>query len=266
MLKVESEVTCLARKHTPPPTERLIGLSTTQAIGTQTAWAVAVGLDVIKAAARLKAHVAGGGNLNVQLVYQTASVRVDEPDDWQVLLYQGNPVLTVTGNGGVCSGIQNIASITAGKMFIRFGLAYCTTATGAPPSGDVSLVVSTLSFGDLIGGFTGQLTTTSSTGTPLILTAMVPALMAEKVKASFLLTSISGSFQCQLAYRVADTSKDAPGAWNTIGSAVTATGVLGDTTITVGASMWVQFALIYSLSGGSLATASVSVAVGARKA
>lgn len=224
-------------------------------------------MDFLKAVALLKAHVAGTGNLTIELWYQTAKVRVDAPDNWaRVNLVGGAAALTFAGNGDACSGVVDISALTSGKMFIRFAVGYFTSTAGDAASGDVSLAVSVAQCGQMAGTWSGELTTMSTTPSRQVVTGWLPALFVQLVKAGFLIGSVVGNFQCRLTYRTATSMRDVPSGWTPLGTPLTSDDILGDTSVSLGAHMWVQFAIEYNLSSGSnLGSAYVTAAVGTRR-
>lgn len=224
-------------------------------------------MDFLRAIALLKAHVAGTGNLTIELWYQTAKVRTDAPDNWaRVNLVGGGSALTLVGNGDGCSGDVDISALTSGKMFIRFAVGYFTSAAGNAASGDVTLAVSVTQCGQMAGTWAGELSTFSTSPMRQIVTGWLPALFVEQVKAGFLISTVIGNFQCRLAYRTATSMRDVASGWTPLGTPLNADDILADTALSIGTEMWVQFAIEYSLSSGSnLGSAYVSAAVGTRR-
>lgn len=232
-----------------------------------TRWSTTPGLDFLKAWMLLKAHVAGSGNLSLELWYQTAKLRTDAPDAWaRVNLVGGGSAISIVGDDEDCSGVVDISALTSGKMFIRFAVGYFTSSAGNAASGDVSYGISLAQCGQMVGNWAGELSTLTTSPQRQIVTGWLPALLAEEVKAGFILTTLVGNFQCRLAYRTATTMRDVASGWTPLGTNLTSSDILADTAVSGASEMWVQFAIEYSLSSGSnLGSAHVSVAVGTRR-
>lgn len=225
-----------------------------------TPWMLAPGASNAKCTLKRRAVT---GNLQCQVAYQTAAVRTDKPDDPATI------GAAQSGAGEYCTGKVDISAGTASKTWIRFGVAASLTQAGSPGQADVSLDSATDACGQLVGTTTVSPVTYSTTNGFVPVTGWLPALAVEKLRATIVISGLVGNFQCRLAYRVATTSKETPGAWSTTFDAWrTADGEYntGDLTPTTGSDMWVQVGLQFANSSGTaVGQATVTSAVHARK-
>ena len=247
-----------------PRTERIIAQSTNPVVLPFTGWMSAVGFGEIKAALLLRALQVTSGSMEAELAIQTAEVRTDDPDNWATVAG-----LSQSGAGGTCSADISVATTTAGKMWVRFGLSFkLTTGSTAPGAADATLALAYAACGSLVGAWSGQLTTTVTSDSFIALTPPVPALLADKIKAALIVQSVSGNFRCRIVVRYFVLTPEAAGAWtNTSNTDVTGADErnTGELTLTNGTNMYVQVGLAYSSSTAAFAQADVSVSVGARR-
>ncbi|MES2642003.1 MAG: hypothetical protein V4850_21135 [Myxococcota bacterium] len=229
-----------------------------------TNWQSAVGYDDIKAALNLRSVQVASGGLEAQLAIQTATVRTDEPDNWATV-----SGLTQSGAGATGSAAISVANTTAAKMWVRFGLAYNLTAgSTAPGAADATLALSYAACGSLIGAWNGQLTTTVTSDSYVAITPMIPALLADKIKAAIIVNSVTSNFQCRVVVRYGFALKEVAGAWtNTSDTNVSGASQrnTGELTLSNGSNMYVQIGLAYSNTSAVFAQADVAVSVGARR-
>ena len=109
-----------------PRSKRLVTTTTIETFEPFTDWTLGIGVDkarwVIK---RKNVQVNGGApTFNVKPAIQVALVRADNPNDSAVISGVG----PYTGAGEDNTTEQNIASLTASKFFVRFGVAYKVAA------------------------------------------------------------------------------------------------------------------------------------------
>jgi len=201
--------------------------------------------------------------LQTQPAVQVAPVRTDKPD---------SPVALgslTSGNGETCSTVIDISSYTSGAYWVRVGVAYSATSATVGQS-DVTFQASLTRCGKSLGVFLRSPTTTTTTRSHEPLTAWLPALDVEFIKAAIVITGLAGNFRLRLSYRTAETSPEVPGAWVTdFATEWTADGEypLSDTQLAnLAGVMWVQIGLeVYLSSGSGLGQASVNVAISGRR-
>ncbi len=261
----------MACSKTPPPRTKRVRTSTTarqfEVFGD---WMAAVGLDNVKMVIKRKSVQLTGGapTMTFEPTIQTAQNRPDDPGAWAVI----SGASSYTGAGENNTGVLTVAAATAGKAWVRFGAAYTLGGT-TPTDGqaDIEVHVSVLSCGNSVGTRSQELqafnTTTDSFA---VVTGWVPAVDVDKVVAFFVITNLLGNFRCQLAYRTAATSIEAPGAWNLAEQAYrNANGetTTGEIALSLGSEMFVQFGVAYSQSsaGAAPGQASVTTSVSVRR-
>jgi hypothetical protein len=232
-----------------------------------TEWSPCVGVDAVQAAMILAALSMGAGSAQAQLAYQTAPVRVDNPDVWAAVP-SGLTVSGSTTTSGASSSID-VSSLTAGKAWIRFGVLLSVAVGGTPPAvADVTLAMANTDVGAMVGNWRGQLVATVTSDAYMAVTGWTVSLAAQKVMAAIIVASASTNFRHRLVYRVAPTMQAVPGAWTDIATEVNQSGNLerntGRLALTLGANLFVQFGLAYSSSSGT-SVADVQVSVGARR-
>ena len=230
----------------------------------------ALGTDKIMAVLKRYAVTTTGGtpHINFKLSIQTADVRTDKPDAWTDLgsAYQDG--------GEDNTDVIDVSATTVGKMWYRLGVAYYLSG-GTPSSGDAELELTTasVSCGTVLGTRTSDLVTFNTTVDAFTaVTDWALVTDSDKVCAGFTLSAVQGNFQCKLVYRTASTSTQIPGAWTAISGLSTYLNANGESstgekTLTLGATMYVQFGLAYSQSssGSTPGAATVTTTVAVRR-
>jgi hypothetical protein len=247
--------------------KRLNAYSATAAQEWFTEWLPAIGLDDVMIVFR--ARQATSAYFEGQLIMQTASVRTDQPN--AISNVGSGQTSNGTGNSFTYNtGVLDISASTAPVMWVRFGVAYKYSTAQAQASADVDVEVSYKQCGDMAGAATHQLSTTTVDDQFVAITPFLPGILVDGVKAALIINSLTGNFRCRLAYRLAATSKEQPGTWTAVTDAnAPYTGgevCTGDLAVTVGSNMWIQFGILYDLSSTGTGQASVSAAVGTRRA
>lgn len=247
----------------PLTTQRLVSQGAPSLTVPYTDWLPAMGLDTIKAVLVLRAVLVSAGNFSAQLAMQTASVRTDTPDAWSAVA--GLSLAAASGvNAELGSANISVAASTAGKAWVRFGVTFSSGAAGG--AADVALAVAYAACGSTVGTWRGQLVSDSATDSFLAVSPMVPAILADKIKAAIIVASVTGTFVCRVVVRYAPTLTDAPGAWvNTTDTNAATERNTGEITLTNGSNMYVQIGLAYSATGGGHSTADVVVSSGIRR-
>lgn len=224
-----------------------------------TGWKSCCGLDTIKGILRIR-NVSG--NFQAQPCYQLCDVRTDKPD---APIYLGS----LTGAGESCSGESDISADTAGKMFIRFGVAYALSSGSALGAGDVSLQVSSVTCGSLLGASTQTFVAYGTGSTVIPITGFLPALNVAKWKVGVIVSGLTGNCQWRFVWRSAATSTEVPGAWTTSESYRNTNSVelnTGEIATSITADMFVQGGIEVSLSSGSTpAQVTLTTLVGYRR-
>jgi hypothetical protein len=159
---------------------------------------------------------------------------------------------------------------TAGKAWVRFGIQY--SAASAPGAAEVTLALSYAACGKMVGSWRGQLASESTADSFVALTPFIPALLADKIQAAMIVSSqgtSSTGFRARIVVRYAAAMTAVPSTWTD----TTDTGSTGPVerntnliTLTTGGNLYAQLGLAYSsATSGTLATADLAVAVGARR-
>lgn len=216
----------------------------------------------------LRAKAASTVYFQGQVVMQVAAVRTSSPG---APILKGSVQTTTTNTSfEYNTGELNVLADTSGAMFVRFGVAYNFTAGQAQSQADVEIEVSGVQCGEVAGSGIWQLATTTVDDQFQAVTGFLPAILVAKVRAAAMCTSLSGNFRWRLAYRLAATSSEAPGAWAplTDNNAPYVAGEVntGDLAITVGSNMYVQLGILYDLSSAGTGQASIAIAIGVRRA
>lgn len=224
---------------------RLVATSSTVVYEWFTEWLPCDGVDAIRAV--LKAKQAGA-NFAWQLAIQYAPVRVDEPDAPSTL---GNQT---TGSNEMQTGDISVSATTPSKRLFRLGIAY-SSASGVT-QGDVSLVASWKSVATPLGARRVTLAV-ADTGTKYeVLTDWMPATFMSKVKAVFMLNSITGAtsqLRYRLAIQTAGTSVQQPNAWTDLEAGWTTPSVTyserntGELSVST-TDMWFRLAVAYGMT------------------
>lgn len=196
----------------------LVSTTTTTQYSWFTDWMTADGITNIRAV--LKCKNASGANFRWQLAIQYAAVRADNP---------GTPA--TLGNQQTNSGEYQTQDVPVGtgmdaNRLFRLGIAYSSAQTGME-QGDVSLQASWLQLGTDLGSSRMVLGVVDSGVKYAPLTDWIPATVMSKVKAAFILTSITpstGYLGYQFAIQFAGTTVAQPGAWELLGAGYTRPG------------------------------------------
>ena len=238
----------------------LVATSTTVVYEWFTPWMLATGLDTVKAAIRRRGT---GATFQCQLAMQVAPVRTDKPNDPSVLGQM------VSGASETCTGLLDVSATTAANYFVRFGIAYSLTTGSTVAQADVSVDLSDDGCGSAIGALNVALQANGVGNSFVAATGWVPLLQAQKAKLAVVCNSLTGNFQWRVAYRLATTSTQDPGAWTTTFDSWRTAGevcVADLTPATTDNEMYIQLGIQYNLSSGStLGQASISAVVAARK-
>lgn len=223
-----------------------------------TEWIPCIGLDTVTAVLKARGM---SNTLHWQLAVQTASVRTDLPDAWATL-----DVLQTTGAGERCSG--SVTVNTAGKFFVRFGVAYKSSVGGTLAQADVALQAAYDACGRVVGGGQAHLVATDTNTRFEPVTGWVPSHQAGKVEAALVATAFGGaSFQYRLAQQQAATSPEQPGAWSVLEAGWTTSASernTGELALSFTNVMWVRFGIAYTLSAGTFGECVVTSLVGVR--
>jgi hypothetical protein len=245
--------------------KRLSALSATQVIEWYTEWISCVGLD--DAMPVLIARRATSANFEAQLVIQVAKVRTDDPE---APVLKGAAQTPSNSRIDYNPGVLDLSSDTAGAMFIRFGVAYNFAAGQSQAAAEVGLMVAYARCGELQGAGTWQLDAASTSDQFVVISGWLPRIQVDRVKLAAICTGLTGNLQWRLAYRTAATEQATPGAWNLVTDANAPYGAgernTGELTVSLGANLWVQFAIAYKLSAAGAGQASLTGALGVRRA
>lgn len=192
------------------------------------------------------------------------TTRTDSPGAWAAvsagLVLSGGVLENAKGN-------ISIASLTNGKMWIRFGVFLEPDSPGtAPVAADVSLCVALTQFGSMVGSFRQQLVSSVSSDACIAIGGFLPRASVAKMAAAFIVASADANFQVRLVFRRALVSPANPGAWanttdsNSLGATERHT---SDLAVSLGDYQWVQPGIAYSSYSGT-SKGEVSVSVGVR--
>jgi len=208
------------RNCTPYIERQLVAWSNTTAYEWLTPWMSCDGIEAIRAVVKCKN--ASGANFQWQLVVQYAAVRADSPGQAVTLGAQQ----TNNGEynpGDITTGISGASYMPANRLF-RLGIAYGSAAASVQ-QGDVSLVASWKQVGTDMGSRRVTLAISDNGDHFEPLTDWYPATFMTKVKAAFVLTSISpanGNLKYRLCYQTAATSVEQPSiGWTDLETAYT---------------------------------------------
>lgn len=239
------------RNVTPQMLRHLVVTNTVVQYEWFTGWMSCDGVDNIRAV--LKCKNATDNNFNWQLAIQYAAVRADNPGA------PGTLGANQTSSGEYQTGDVSVATNMGSNRLFRLGIAYSSSAA-AQKQGDVYLQASWKQVGTDLGTRRVTLALSDSSNRYVPLTGWIPATFMAKVKAAFVLTSITpsnGNFKYRLAYQTAGTMVEQAGAWNDIENAFTqpANGVsydehnTGEIALTV-TDMWFRLGVAYTQAGG----------------
>jgi hypothetical protein len=242
-------------------TRRLNTNSTTQRFEYLTEWMPAVGMDYVRCVYKVKGS-SGAQDLNIQPAYQVAAVRTNSPDA---------PTTYGTGysgNGEWVTANTDISAGTASYQYIRFGLAYKAAAAGDAQA-DVTMQVCAEVYGKIVATKTLSLVAPDTADryfTPI--SGWLPSSMVTKVKAALVVAQPSANFKAALAYQLAATSVENPGAWSMAGSEYgTGERNTGEQAVTYATpqEMWIRLGVKCVMDAGVNGSGVVTVSAGIRK-
>lgn len=196
----------------------------------------------------LKAKQAGA-NFTWQLAIQYAAVRVDEPDAPSTL---GN---AAAGSGEIPTGDISVSGTTPSKRFFRLGIAY--SSSSGVTQADVSLVASWKSVATPLAARRVTLAVADLGTKYEVLTDWMPATFMSKVKAVFMLNSITGAssqLRYRLAVQTAVSSVQQPGTWTDLEAGwTTPSGTYserntGELTVSTTTEMWFRLGVAYGMT------------------
>lgn len=235
----------------PYTEERLVATSTTVQYEWYTDWMPTEGIDNIRSV--LKGKNATGSYFSFQLAVQYAAVRVDEPGA------PGTLGAAQVGSVEYQTGDLSVATNMAANRLFRLGIAYFTAQGGSGvQQGDVGLQASWKQTGTSLGTTRVTLEVVDTGTKYAVLTRWMPATLMTKIKAAFVLTSITGAssnLKYQLAYQTAETKVQQPKAWTNAEAGFTTpqntydernTGERDLTTT----DMWFRLGVAYALTSG----------------
>lgn len=164
------------------------------------------GVDNVRAVIKAKNSAA---NFQWQLAVQYAAVRVDSPG-------QATPIGSAQSNNGEYStGDLSLATDMGNNRLFRLGIQH-SSATASVQQADMFLQASWKQVGTDLDTRRVTLAVADSSDKFEVLSQWVPATFMSKVKAAFVLTSITpsnGNLRYKLAYQTASTAIEQPGAW-----------------------------------------------------
>lgn len=247
----------------PAIQKHLVATSGTDCVEYFSDWMPAIAMDAATAALKLRNVT---GYFRATVVVQTADVRTDIPN---------TPTLigAITGQAAdgetfFAASTFDLATLTTGKTYVRFGVAYDVSTTPSVGQADVTLQVAFRQCGSLGKVWTGHLVARSTDACFVPIGGWQPAMGVVKLEGTIAISGLTGAVELSLAYRTATTSVESPDAWITtgMGSALTSAGETntGELTPTTTGKMWIQPGLKYDLSSGTFGQMDVSVLLGIR--
>lgn len=212
-----------------------------------TGWLSTDGIDNIRAVLKGKN---AGASFTWQLAIQYAAVRSDEPGSPATLGSQQS------SSGEYQTGDISVANNMASNRLFRLGIAY--SSPNAVQQADLVLTASWKSVGTFLGRRRVTLAAVD-TGTKYeVLTGWLPATFMSKIKAVFMLNSITGAssnLRYQLAYQTAGTSVQQPNAWVNAEQGFNTPSVsynernTGEITVST-TDMWIRLGVAYGMTTG----------------
>lgn len=216
-------------------------------------------MDAWRGVVRVKSAL-GGGTIRVGVGVQTATVRADNPDAFDV-----NTITWGTTGTAENALSATITSATASVMWCRPVLAaYLTSGTTATTC-TVEVEIDYVNGAELLASPTLQLSARTAVDFAVI-TGFIPLAWVGKVKAGLILANAPGTARLWLAHQLASTNTGGtnanggpgtfttsfsqnPGTWPIVSVSETCTGEL---TLSVASTdTWVRFALAWQLTSGS---------------
>ena len=204
-----------------------------------------IGVDKAKAVLKNRAV---SGNFQSQLCVQYASVRTDMPDAPSAV---GSPLV---GAGESCTGVVDIATDTASKLYMRVGVAHSLSSGSSLGGADVTLDLSYVACGRIVSTVSREYLAYSTTSVSQAISGWLPALEVEEIKVGVVVSGLTGNAQWRICWRIATTSTEAPGAWTTTESFRNTNNTevnTGEITISAASDMYIQIGAEVSLSSGS---------------
>lgn len=250
-------------KKTPPNQQTLATADSVIRYEPFTKWMPVIGIDNAILLLKVRSMF---GTLHFQPAVQYADVRTDLPGSWGDL-----GTMQTGGAGEYNTGSVQLAG--GSQFFVRFGVGYKSSTGGSRAEADVQHEAAFVQCGRVVGTFDETLVATDTGLRYVAITGWMPSVDIEKVKATFVRTSLLGSgFQVKLAWQKASTSVENPGSWAAVPSApaYTTAGEANTTELNLAASygtpreMWVRFGLEYTLTTGSFGSAAVGGAIAVR--
>lgn len=247
----------------PAIQKHLVATSGTDCVEYFSDWMPAIAMDAATAALKLRNVT---GYFRATVVVQTAEVRTDIPNT--PTLIGAITGQTVDGETFFSAATFDLATLTTGQTYVRFGVAYDVSTTPSFGQADVTLQVAFRQCGSLGKAWSGQLVARSSDACFVPIGAWQPAMGVVKLEGTIAISGLTGAFELSLAYRTAATSIESPDAWITtgMGSALTTADETntGELTPTTTGKMWIQPGLKYDLASGTFGQADVTVLLGIR--
>jgi hypothetical protein len=233
-----------------------------------TNWMPAVGIDKVNAILRRKSTTISTGSFRCQLAMQCAGVRTNNPSAWAVI------GADFGDDGDDCTTYQTVSGTTAGKFFVRFGVACWCSTLPATGSSSVGMQIAFDACGKIVGSRTFQAVVRSPDYVTQPVTRWIPATNVEKVKAAMIVSGAStNNLKTILAFRTATATVETPSAWTNIGSEQqnSIEHGTGEIDLTTGFSpalstlMWIQFGIRNRLTAGTFEEATISASVAIRR-
>lgn len=223
-----------------PVQKNLVSTTTTALTTYFTEWLPAVAMDVGRATMKV-ANLSG--SLGLQFCMQVAETRTDKPSAPSAV----GSVQTSSGEYYLAPGTLNLAAVTPGNAFIRFGVQH-KVSTGSQGQADVTVQVATLQCGMFLPAWTGSLAAASSQKMYVPISGWMATVGVDAIEAVYVASSVTGDIVAKLTLRTAATSVEDPDAWDTAGLA-TLTGEDNTGEISLSAystgKMWVQVGIMF---------------------
>lgn len=247
----------------PAVQKHLVATSGTDSYEYFTDWMPAIAMDAATATLKLR-NLAG--YFRATPVVQTADVRTDIPNAPTLIGALANQA--ANGEFFISASTFDLATLTTGKTYVRFGVAFDVSTTPSLGQADVTLQVSYRQCGSLGKAWSGHVVARSTDACFVPIGGWLPAMGVVKLEGTIAISGLSGPLELLLAYRTAETSIESPDAWITtgMGSALTSAGETntGELTPTTTGKMWIQPGLKYDLTSGTFGQADVTVLLGIR--
>lgn len=248
---------------TPAVQKHLESVNATDSVTWFFDWMPAIAMDEAFAILKMWNTI---NNFRASLVVQTAAVRTDKPDAPTLI---GSLVNQAADDEYFFTAAAiDLATLVAGKTYVRFGVAHDMSTGSSVGQSDVTLQLSYRQCGSLQAPWVGHLIATSSTNQFTPISGWLPAQSVLKVTGTIAFTSLTGALRIVLTYRTALATPELPDAWNTtgLGTPITTAGFTNTTELPVSLSdkMWVQIGVMYWLNSGTLGQADLMILLGIR--